>query len=264
MVLKTVLITPEIAVEILKKNNINRRKKIRKVDQYTDDMKSGRCKTGTAESIKIASTGHLVDGQHRLMAVVKSGVAIEFLVAYEVDPKLMDVIDTGVVRTGADVFHIEGVKNSMMLPSIIRYYLVQKTGYEKNNWEAYTNTILLNAYYERESFWQSVAVKTLEWYVVFGKVMSKSEIGGFYALFYDIDLHDAKDFMEKLCTGHNVKTMAITLLRNTITNDKLSVSRMPRPVKYALIIKAWNCFRKKEAITQLVYDPKNHVYPIPV
>jgi hypothetical protein len=49
-----------------------------------------------------------VDGQHRLYAVAESDTTQTFLVVFEADADSFDVIDTGKIRTGNDIWRIAG------------------------------------------------------------------------------------------------------------------------------------------------------------
>jgi len=57
----------------------------------------------THQGIAFAASGRLLDGQHRLEAIVKSGMAIEMLVVYGLDDAAFGAIDTGVKRTISDL-----------------------------------------------------------------------------------------------------------------------------------------------------------------
>ena len=108
-------ITPEMAVELLEKNTINRRVKERVVGQYATEILAGRWRSGTGEVIKIAKDGTILDGQHRLLAVIKADKEIVAHLAYDVSNEVFDVLDTGSPRGAADVFHIEGIHYANVL-----------------------------------------------------------------------------------------------------------------------------------------------------
>ena len=74
------LITPQIAEEMLKKNPMNRRVKDFVISEYSRVMKAGLWKENTGEAIKFASDGTLLDGQHRLTALIKANVSLYFLI----------------------------------------------------------------------------------------------------------------------------------------------------------------------------------------
>ncbi len=65
-------ITPEAATAILKGNKGNRKPRQSHIEALADAMLRGEWKQ-THQGIAISPTGKLLDGQHRLLAVVKSG-----------------------------------------------------------------------------------------------------------------------------------------------------------------------------------------------
>ena len=73
-------ITPAIAKSMLTKNTCNfRRPDQARVTRYSDEQSRGKWKL-TGDAIVFANTGELLNGQHRLLAVIKSGVTCEFVV----------------------------------------------------------------------------------------------------------------------------------------------------------------------------------------
>mgnify|MGYP007026935052 CR=1 FL=1 len=88
-----VFVTPEMASEWLEANRVNRRVRSRAVDRITRDIKRGRW-IYNGQSIVFSKTWRLLDGQHRLMAIVAAGVAVEAAVATGVEDAAMDRIDT--------------------------------------------------------------------------------------------------------------------------------------------------------------------------
>ena len=69
----------------------------------------------THQGIAFDVNGVLVDGQHRLAAIIEADLPIEMTVFTEVDEGTFDVLDTGKRRNAADVLAIEGEKSSTML-----------------------------------------------------------------------------------------------------------------------------------------------------
>jgi hypothetical protein len=62
------------------------------------------------EAIKISRDGKILDGQHRLMAVLEADVAIETLVITGLEPEAQETMDQGRARSLADVFKLRGEK----------------------------------------------------------------------------------------------------------------------------------------------------------
>jgi hypothetical protein len=80
-------VTPEVAERFLEKNHSNRKVRESVVDTYAKDMTEGRWEQ-THQGIAFDSDGNLMDGQHRLMAIVKSGVSLEMIVAHNVESRV--------------------------------------------------------------------------------------------------------------------------------------------------------------------------------
>ena len=74
----------------------------------------------THQGIAFDSNGVLVDGQHRLAAVVEADLPVEMTVFTEVEPDTFDVLDTGKRRNAADVLAIEGEKSTATLAAMVR------------------------------------------------------------------------------------------------------------------------------------------------
>ena len=88
-------VTPEMAMDWLENYNTNnRRLSEKRIQVMARDIAEGRWRL-THVGIAFATDGTLIDGQHRLWAVIEAGIAVEFFVWRNVDPKTMMVIDCG-------------------------------------------------------------------------------------------------------------------------------------------------------------------------
>lgn len=101
-------ITPELASEWLGLNHGNRNQRPRAIAAYARDIDKGDWLT-TGESIKFDWTGKLIDGQHRLEAVVMTRKPIVSLVVRGLDPRVQGVLDTNAKRTAADALRFAGI-----------------------------------------------------------------------------------------------------------------------------------------------------------
>jgi len=100
-------ITPEVASVILDRcNHGNRRLRQGVVEKYAKMMKSGDWHL-SPEAIVISNTGRLLNGQHRLSAVVKAGRAVRFVTIRGPGDDVFAVLDRGAVRTTADALMAE-------------------------------------------------------------------------------------------------------------------------------------------------------------
>lgn len=262
----TKLVTPAIAKEYIEANISNRRVKTPILDRYANDMANGRWKMFTGETIKISKSGRILDGQHRLLAVIKSNQSIYFDFAINLDDNVFDVIDTGSSRNASDTFKVKGIKHENVIPSTISMYnllcLGKRAGLQKNHKS--TNAMLLEQYYEDEIFWQNIAKTSHGLYLSFAKILTPSMIGGFYAYFSKLNPEKAEDFITQLTTGVNIQNETITFLRNKLMQDKMSPRKMPITLKMALIIKTWNFFIKDQKVKVLKFDSVRDEFPIAI
>lgn len=101
LIYQTVLVSPSIAAEMLKGNTGNRPPRNTHVDFLAESMTRGEWRL-THQGVAISPSGRLLDGQHRLLAVIKSGVTVEMMVARNVQDLDFKYIDQGITRTAGD------------------------------------------------------------------------------------------------------------------------------------------------------------------
>jgi hypothetical protein len=101
------IIDPEIARRYLGYNTANRRVKSGVVERYARDMESGNW-LKTHEGIAFSEDGELVDGQHRLLAVIKSGKNVGMTVTTGIPKAAKLVIDQGSKREAHDSIRLAG------------------------------------------------------------------------------------------------------------------------------------------------------------
>jgi len=109
MTREVVKVTPEMAIKWLDCNTHNRPIRQAKVEKFARDMKEGRWLL-THQGVLFADDGTLLDGQHRLWAVVESHTTVEFEVTRGADAKVQEVIDLGERRTERDILTLRGEK----------------------------------------------------------------------------------------------------------------------------------------------------------
>lgn len=99
-------IFPTTALALLRTNHGNRNLRKRVVEKYADAMKNGEWLL-TPEPIVIAETGRLLNGQHRLNAVVQADIGVKMFVVRNVSENAFPAIDRGVSRNFADANSVE-------------------------------------------------------------------------------------------------------------------------------------------------------------
>jgi hypothetical protein len=111
-----VTVDPATAERWLGYNHSNRNVRQNLVDCYARDMEDGNWEM-TGEPVKFATDGRLLDGQHRLHAIVKSGVTLNLLVVRGLPTRAQLVMDSGARRTAADALAMDGRDHSTFLSS---------------------------------------------------------------------------------------------------------------------------------------------------
>lgn len=117
-------VSPKLAAKWLDASAGVKQRTIRqaRVDKLIHAIQSDQWRV-THQGIALASDGYVIDGQHRLTAIVRSGETVEMLVTYNADPETFDVIDTGAARSPADALKIEGFGNVNILAAAVRAVL---------------------------------------------------------------------------------------------------------------------------------------------
>ena len=117
--MKMMDVTPSIARQWLARNMGNRPITASVVNRYARHMDGGKWKMA-GDPIRFSKTGKLIDGQHRLTAIVKTGLTVPMVVLTGLEDAIFNVIDTGRARSKSDVLFIEHglpVETSKLLSS---------------------------------------------------------------------------------------------------------------------------------------------------
>jgi hypothetical protein len=124
-------ITPEIAKAMLASNTQNRKLQQNVIDNYARDMEGGRWHLN-GEAISFSTTGRLLNGQHRLNAIVQSGISVDIQINENVDEAAFKSIDTGRKRSAGDVLAMMGHHNNSQIASLTRVLINYRDGISFN------------------------------------------------------------------------------------------------------------------------------------
>jgi hypothetical protein len=131
MKLEIVTMTPEWAHQILTTQNTkNRQLRPSVVRRYARAIEAGQWKL-TQQGVAIGSNGVLLDGQHRLAAIVDTGQPVQIALATDCDPSIFMVMDTGFARKASDVLQMEGISNSTILAAGIKLCILYERHSDK-------------------------------------------------------------------------------------------------------------------------------------
>jgi hypothetical protein len=123
---RVILVTPELAARWLEQNTHNRHIYKSVVDSYARDMKMGMWVVNN-QGIGFDDDGMLLDGQHRLLAVIQSGTPTKILVIFGIDKDgehglpAQATIDRGKQRGIGDVLSLAfGITHANIQAAIAR------------------------------------------------------------------------------------------------------------------------------------------------
>lgn len=250
-VMQLMTITPELASEWLTKGGRNRSVSQHHVDRLSRSMKLGYWRV-TGDTIKLDSEATVRDGQHRLWAVIESGVSIQSWVTFGIDEGAFDVIDTGRSRHANDVLSIHEFKNSTAVAAAARILIIwEQTGTATNN--AHRDKVPTHP----EVLQYAVAHKSsLEQWASRSTKLRLAGIPGGAGLwtalltaFARIDGADAEVFADRVADGANLAAGdGILLLRNRLMEQRGAKARLRTEEIAALIVKAWNAYRERKPV----------------
>lgn len=108
-------------------NPLNRQVSERTIEKYATDMRGGTF--GVADSaIVIAKDGRILNGQHRLLACIKSRVPFKTILFTGAPDEMFDVIDTGRGRNAIDLLNVAGFIDGKAISGIVRLVETYKRG----------------------------------------------------------------------------------------------------------------------------------------
>ena len=130
MITKEELITPDLAVKYLESAADNRPISQGHVRVLAQEMREGRWRL-THQGIALNEAGQLVDGQHRLWAVVESDLTIVMMVSHGLTKDAMDSLDCGRKRSFTDYEVLSGNKITKSHESTLRAMFIISEGRDK-------------------------------------------------------------------------------------------------------------------------------------
>jgi hypothetical protein len=205
----------------------------------------------TAETVKFAKDGTLLDGQHRLMALIQAGVDVEMVVARGLDPAVQDMMDTGAARTPGDFLRLGGYANSNALGCAARWGVL----FDRD--ALYLGTVATQVTHaEIGSFVEAgdpLLADSVRWASNHrGLDVSVSLTGLCAFLCARVDGPAAEDFFGRAHDGVDLGVGSpILALRNRLRRAQAERLAITTPDYLSITIRAWNAWRKGETLTTL-------------
>lgn len=255
---KVETVTPALAEAWLATMQHNRRLSSNTVERLAKMMKEGQWLFDGAP-LRFNTKGELVDGQHRLWALIEAKYTADFLVVRNVPDEAFLTMDTGKNRSFADMLSIEtpglgDVNNVAATTQIACRWDLGMRGRQLIAGRAGTLTnSQLMTYYRQHSEHIINASKLARAGKLTGIPGRALDLLAHIAL--NLDAEDAAFFFQRLHDGVGLEeTSPILALRNTAQAHRGGRgyhTDLPADVACALVIKAWNAYREGHELTKL-------------
>lgn len=266
---KTRTVSPTQAKKWLAANPHNRNINPVRVGILAEEMRNGHWDLN-GEAIKLNGDGSLIDGQHRLAAVIESGVPIKTLVITGLPKNVAQTIDTGQRRSFAQTLTMRGEADSNVLGALVKMQWQLDHG-----WISHASTPTMPT---RAGIDVLAAHDGLRSAVKVGSRANRAikvppSLAGFcWYRFSRIDnehaAEDADGFLEGLVIGESLPSGDPVLeLRSRIISNAMSATKYDRVTLHAFFIKAWNAYRTGRELKQLKFrvggsNPESFPEPI--
>ncbi|MYR34420.1 hypothetical protein GTW20_19755 [Nocardiopsis alba] len=260
-------ITPAVATSWLKHLNAkNRPMRMQTVDFYARQLKRGEWQL-THQGIAFDEDGNLLDGQHRLEAIRKSGISAQCMVIRGAPRESFKVLDTGRKRNGRDVLTLDGEKNTLHLAAALRgLHLYQSS--PESPWFGQTSMVSNNQLMDtleanpgiREAIIKGANIHrairmtttaaTIGWHVTTTARPDIDQTPWYKALIYGADLR------------HGDPRLALRNAMVALTSPRVTRKREDTRGQLFFYIKAWNAWAEGREI-QVLRRTKSEKMPRP-
>lgn len=246
------MVTPKMAQEMLANSMTNRNLRMGDVDRYTSDMTRGDWDFNY-DPIRFTEDGHLLDGQHRLHALIFSGKTLPFMIVRGLKREQQITMDAGVGRKFHDILKIQGEHSYFDLAALLRQIaIIKDTG---SMWHMDGKKYKPSHYRMLHILDEDSSIRTIIHKVYRCRTLGlpKSIAGGCWYQFNKLDPYDCAAFFEKFISGTMLEEddPIYALRRILASNNTMQANRGAAMWKAALTIKAWNAFRDGEKVAAL-------------
>lgn len=254
------MITPKMAAEYLEHNIQNRPLSERVVNEYASRMKAGEWML-SPDAIAFDWNGNLINGQHRLRAIIKSDTQCQFYVGRNNSPATFSVTDEGRKRSAGDILAISGTSCAGRTASIVKAVLALRGRKSLNNGTNIyaSNTKVLEEFYRNAQVYEECGRIGDRLYR--GMHLMKLSYYAAYVYYLYVDMAYPKSvimkFFEALVDIEPTTNDTIRTLRKCLVDDMQSPSSKMTPKrKEKLIMKAWNAYIANKPILRLSWNPE--------
>lgn len=260
---RRVVIGPQKARNLIESSAQFRNRTLKKwlVSQMAEDMRSGAFQQHYSP-ILIDTRGFVIDGNHRLHAIVESGCEIEVTIVSGVPETAFEHVDLGARRSAGDTLDVMGVKNWNAVATALAWLRMYRSGALK-----YRTYRALRAFEAAEAYKGDTGVS--DCVRACHRASTYTSVGmvaAFLHLFREKDRLLANMFIEEAIGGLGGKKgdPAWELHRRWVENA-LSKRKAHTTEVAAWTVKAWNALRDGREVANLrwrIEVPKAEPFPV--
>ena len=260
-----IVVTPWMAESWLQQKAPNRTLKEWNIQRLTQDLIEGRWFLST-DAIAFDTEGRLVNGQHRLHAIVRSKTPAQLSVMRGLPSANVQVLDTGVQRTAADVLGLVGqapnsAQASAVIARIITWERTNGTfvGAQSLERTASKADILSRYNAERDRIDRATQLAT----VVRVPGLPNSLVGLVHYLLQAKGQEASfETFMNLLRSGEGLPhgSPILALSKHLVDNLARRVNETQQS-RLAVLIKAYNAWYKGRSMQRIQWDASREAFP---
>lgn len=257
------IITPALAENLLGTITKQRPRMTRLVNRIASDIRDGRWVYDGA-AILFDTSFSLINGQHRLAAIVAANTPVVARIEWGVSPDAFEVVDGGISRQNRDVLSVEGVKNPATAAAVFRNIAGYKHGVGFSGRVTVSNRCVMELSRQHPGVYDCVD------FVCNNSDMRRMQPPNVTAfllyVFRQIDAEQANKFFTDVSLGADLSVgdprfAYRRLLENMRQRGSMAKNNLPTLAAYG--IKAWNAWRSGAQVSQLKYGD-NEVFPTPI
>lgn len=260
--MKPVTITPEMALELLTSNIQNRSVNQRRVDALAALIRDGKWIID-GNPIRIARSGRLLDGQHRLYAIIEAEVPVDSYLVTDLDEEAEFIIDTGKPRMFAEHLRRKGISSVSMVSAVTRLLMLYRQKYMETGrfWEFMPSLGALWEFYTENQEAITEGIRLARDVGRFVR-LSPSVLNLGAIILAEVDADDCDYFYQQLSKRMPSSVPVQVLDRWASLRAVRSHSPSEQRMQLAVVIKAWNKYRDHDEPRQLAWRP-GEPFPAP-
>lgn len=258
--MEVVTVDAQLAKEWLGRNRDNRNQSRVNSARITRAMELAEFKF-IGDPIRFSQTGRLLDGQHRLKAIVDTGASQTMLIMTGFEDEAQMYMDQGKARQAADQLRIAGVTKSNMnnWAAVARLVIRWDAGDVMGDMLIASNPEVVAFCEEHHDEMAAAIAAAKAQYKRVGARVTAAGAVHFFANRIDHDL--CARFFRQLASGEDLSNgNPIFALRDTLLRRK-TTDRFRLNEEIVLFVRAWNAARKGEVLTRLQL-PREGIKPM--